>query len=196
MVFKLIYVTVNGTTNRNDFQNHFKIAGAVSKQRMRQVRHNAKFYSEPVMSKFSQSIAFSYSRSTNSSCFRTFNIGDFIPEHGVLLRAVSKKLLAVRNLENLESDQITSVIRSLRSNHITLERYLMKTLESNSNMGLSPIDVISEIILCADDLSQFIKSFDVKPFGNLAGMTIQAKGSTTVRTSYTLLGSLPSIDPW
>ena len=43
-------------------------------------------------------------------------------------------------------------------------------------MGLSPIDVISEIILSDDDLSDFIESFNVKPFGNRIGMTIQVKG--------------------
>ena len=53
----------------------------------------------------------------------------------------------------------------------------MKTIQSDSNMGLSPIDVISEIILSADDLSHFIKSFKVQPFGNIVGMAIQAMGS-------------------
>ena len=55
----------------------------------------------------------------------------------------------------------------------------MKTAKSNSNMGLSPIDVFSEIILSSHDLSQFIKSFNVHPFGNIVGMTIQAMGPQT-----------------
>ena len=45
-------------------------------------------------------------------------------------------------------------------------------------MGLSPIDVISEIILSDDDLCHLIESFNVKPFGNRVGMTIQVKGPT------------------
>ena len=60
------------------------------------------------------------------------------------------------------------------------ERHQMKIIPSNSNMGLSPIDVISEIILPANDLSEFIKSFGVKPFGNLIGMAIQATGLTNL----------------